>query len=86
MFSVFERIMSLASKPQPQPKLCIYDERIKCFKTLAEIQKNLQAADNEYLTVSIIEGTTHENALKRMELFTAQYKKEYELCEKIIKY
>ncbi len=51
-----------------------------------ELQKNLQAADNEYVNVSIIEGTAHENALKRMETFTSQYKKEYELCEKIIKY
>ena len=51
-----------------------------------ELQKNLQAADNEYVNVSIIEGTAHENALKRMETFTGQYKKEYELCEKIMKY
>jgi len=86
MFSVFERIMSLASKPQPEPKLCIYEERIKCFQKLTEIQKNLQAADNEYINVSIAEGTAHENALKRMELFTAQYKKEYEMCEIIMKY
>jgi hypothetical protein len=85
MSSIYESIKSLWSKPT-EPKLCIYTERIKCFKTLAEIQKNLQAADNEYITVSIMEGTTHENALKRMELYTSQYKKEYELCEKIMKY
>jgi hypothetical protein len=87
MSSIYESIKSLWSKPIPvQPKTSIYDERIKCFQKLAEIQKNLQSADNEYINVSIIEGTTHENALKRMELFTAQYKKEYEMCEIIMKY
>jgi hypothetical protein len=86
MFSVFEHIMSQSSKHQPQPKTSVYDERIKCFQKLIEIQKNLQLADEEYLTVSIAEGTAHENALKRMEAFTTHYKKEYELCEKIMKY
>ena len=88
MSSIYETIKIIWSSTEKpvEPKLCIYSERIKCFKTLAEIQKNLQAADNEYITVSIMEGTTHENALKRMETFTAQYKKEYELCEKIMKY
>ena len=87
MSSIYESIKSLWSKPEPaQPKTSIYEERIKCFQKLAEIQKNLQAADNEYINVSIAEGTAHENALKRMELFTAQYKKEYEMCEIIMKY
>ena len=88
MFSVFERIMSQASKhqPQPQPKLCIYEERIKCFQKLAEIQKNLKSTDDEYLNVSIIEGKGHENAWNRMECYNKEYKKEYELCEKIMKY
>ncbi len=88
MSSIYETIKiiwSSTAKPV-EPKLCIYNERIKCFKTLAEIQKNLKASDEEYLTVSIAEGTAHENALKRMELYTSQYKKEYELCEKIMKY
>jgi hypothetical protein len=86
MFSVFERIMSFGSKPAPQPTPSVYDERIKCFQTLIELQKNLKSADEEYLTVSIAEGTAHENAWKRMELYTSQYKKEYELCEIIMKY
>jgi len=73
------------SKPQESLQ-CIYTERIKCFEKLAQIQKNLQAADNEYVTVSIIEAKAHENALKRMETHTSEYKKEYELCEKIMKY
>lgn len=77
--------MSLWSKPTPAPYTNVYVERIKCFEKLAEIQKNLQSSDEEYATVSPIEGF-HENAWKRMELFTAEYKKEYELCEKIMKY
>jgi hypothetical protein len=87
MSSIYESIKSLWSKPEPvQPKTSIYDERIKCFQTLMQLQKDLQSADNEYINVSIAEGTAHENALKRMELYTSQYKKEYELCEKIMKY
>jgi hypothetical protein len=87
MSAVIEYVKSkFSSKPQPEPKLCIYEERIKCFQKLAEIQKNLQSTDNEYVTVSVIEGKAHENAWNRMELHTAEYKKEYELCEKIMKY
>ncbi len=87
MSAVIEYVKSkFSSKSQPEPKLCIYEERIKCFQKLAEIQKNLQSTDNEYVTVSVIEGKAHENAWKRMEAHTAEYKKEYELCEKIMKY
>lgn len=86
MTSISERIMSLWSKPTAPSPMNIYDERIKCFKKLIEIQENLKSSDNEYLTVSSIEGKAHENAWKRMECFTAEYKKEYELCEKIMKY
>ncbi len=88
MFSVFERIMSQVSKHQykPEPKLCIYEERIKCFQKLIEIQKNLKSSDEEYVNVSLIEGKTHENAWKRMDIYNKEYKKEYELCEKIMKY
>jgi hypothetical protein len=86
MPSVTERIMSLFySKPQ-EPRQCIYTERIKCFEKLAQIQKNLQAADKEYVNVSTIEGESHKNAWNRMELHTAEYRKEYDLCEKIMKY
>jgi hypothetical protein len=86
MSSIAEHIMALWSK-SPSPQFtCRYEERIKCFQKLAEIQKNLKSADKEYLTVSSTEGTAHENALKRMELYTSQYKKEYELCEIIMKY
>jgi hypothetical protein len=66
--------------------LSIYDERIKCYETLSKIQQNLKNADEEYVRVSTIEGTNHENALKRIEIFTTEYRKEYELCEKIMKY
>jgi hypothetical protein len=80
--------MSYGSKPTPAPAPYTnpYVERIKCFEKLAKLQKDLKAADEEYANVSTIEGTAHENALKRMEVHTAEYKKEYELCEKIMKY
>jgi DNA anti-recombination protein RmuC len=66
--------------------LSIYDERIKCYDTLSKIQQNLKNADEEYVRVSTIEGTNHKNALKRIEILTTEYRKEYELCEKIMKY
>ena len=59
---------------------------LNAFKKLAEIQKNLKSTDDEYLNVSIIEGKGHENAWNRMECYNKEYKKEYELCEKIMKY
>lgn len=86
MFSVVERIMSFGTKPAPTPYTNLYVERMKCFQKLAELQKNLKAADEEYASVTIIEGTAHKNALKRMEAHTTEYRKEYELCEKIMKY
>jgi alpha-D-ribose 1-methylphosphonate 5-triphosphate diphosphatase PhnM len=63
----------------------IYIMREKCFKKLIEIQKNLSSADEQYVNVSTKEGKPHENAWNRMEAYTAQYKKEYELCEKTMK-
>ncbi len=87
MYAVIERIMTLfpSTTPAEEPYKCIYTERLKCFEKLAELQKNLQAADNQYVNVSTKEGKPHENAWKLMETYTAQYKKEYELCEKIMK-
>lgn len=69
-----------------EPTLCIYEQRIKCFEILSKLQKDIKLADNEYINVSIIEGKVHENALNRMELYTKEYRKEYGLCEKIMKY
>ncbi len=64
----------------------IYDERIKCFEKLIELQRWLKSSDEEYVQVSTIEGKPHTNAYNRIECYTKDYKREYELCEKIIKY
>lgn len=86
MSSVVEYVtLFLGQKEIFNPTISIYDKRIKCFEKLAEIQKNLQAADKEYLTVSFAEGTPHKNAWNRMVSHTREYKKEYKLCEKIMK-
>ncbi len=61
----------------------VYDERIKCLQNLIEIQKNLKSTDDEYLTVSMIEGKPHNNALDRLEALTNLYKKEYDRCAKM---
>ena len=86
MFSVIERIMNCASKTTPAPTKSVYDVRIECFQKLIELQKTLKSTDDEYLTVSAIEGKGHENAWNRMECLTKEYRKEYELCEKVMKY
>jgi hypothetical protein len=85
MYAVVERIMTLFPS-KPEPFKCIYEERIKCFEKLAQLQKNLQAADKKYVNISTTEGKTPPYAQDIMEHCTKEYKKEYELCEKIMKY
>ncbi len=88
MNTIVERAMNLISSKTSVPTKqteSIYIMRDKCFKKLAEIQKNLSSADEQYVNVSLIEGKPHENARNRMEAYTAQYRKEYELCEKVMK-
>ncbi len=88
MTSLYDSIKTFWAKPATfvkEPISTLYNERIKCFQTLIALQKNLELSENEYINVSIIEGKTHTNALSRMEAYNAKYKKEYTLCEKIIK-
>ena len=91
MTSIPERIMSLWSftskstpipPPTPPPKTSIYDERIACFKILTHLQKQMKFADEQ----ASIEDKPNENASQTFESYTQEYKKEYELCEKIMKY
>lgn len=84
--TLINRIFTLLGNKKSNPPKCIYEERIKCFNKLIEIQKNLKSADEEYVNVSIIEGKGHENAWNRMEAYTKEYRNEYERCEKIIKH
>jgi putative alpha-1,2-mannosidase len=42
-------------------------------------------ADEEYLTVSFAEGKGHENAMKRMEFATKEYRSIWDKCEGIIR-
>jgi RPA family protein len=77
MPSITERIMSLWSTPAPYT--CIYTERIKCFEKLTDIQKRLKAADE-----ARIKDPNNENTMKTLQAYNEQYKKEYELCNKIM--
>jgi hypothetical protein len=92
MSAVLEYVKSCwAQKETPKTNSVIsntsvYDERIECFKKLAHLQKQIKYADEQFVTVSLIEGKTHENAQNCMEVYTKEYRKEYELCEKIMKY
>lgn len=86
MASIFQCIKYRWNQKTSVAASSIYDERISCLKKLADLQQKLKDADAHYLDVSTIEGVPHENALNRMEVHTREYKKEYELCEKILKY
>jgi hypothetical protein len=82
---------SIKSKPSEQskpniPLQSIYDQRINCFTLLTKLQNDIRATDEEYFTVSSLEGKAHTNALERLEGLTTKYRTEYALCEKIIKY
>jgi hypothetical protein len=85
MIDVCEKIMSMYYKPEVKPATCIYEERIKCFEKLTQLQKNLQTADKENASLAQVEGVKNE-ALKSVAKFNEEYRKEYELCEKIMKY
>lgn len=89
MFSIMERMLnSVKSKPAEPviPLQSIYDQRINCFTLLTKLQNDIRATDEEYFTISAYEGKAHKNALDRLEGLTSEYRKEYALCEKIIKY
>ncbi len=77
--------MSLLSKTTTIPNKCLYTERVECFTKLAEIQLKMKAADEEYITVSMIEGKEHKNAYNRLEYHTSEYRKEYKRCKEIIR-
>ncbi len=92
MFSILDSMLnSIKSKPSEQSKTAtplssIYDQRINCFTLLTKLQNDIRATDEEYFTISAYEGKAHKNALDRLEALTSEYRKEYNLCEKIIKY
>lgn len=77
--------MHPVTNPAPEPYKCIYMERIKCFEKLAQLQKDLKAAEEAATKVKLFSGMGHHNARNNMLTVTAEYKKEYELCEKIMK-
>ena len=94
MYAVVDRIMTLysmhsetnpATNPAPEPYKCIYTDRIKCFEKLTQLQKDLKAAEEATTKVKLFDGMGHHNARNNMLTVTAEYKKEYELCEKIMK-
>jgi hypothetical protein len=80
MYAVINRIMTIS-----KPYKCIYAERINCFERLAQLQKDLKAAEERVSKVAPFDGLGHHNALNDMLARTADYKKEYALCEKIMK-
>lgn len=62
----------------------IYEKRIDCFQKLMENQKLVARTDEEYISVSIIEGKPHENALNRLGIYQKEYKTLFEQCKTII--
>lgn len=55
----------------------IYEKRISCLSRLLDNQR--------IMSVSFAEGNTHNNALRRLEIYEKDYKNTYEFCESILK-
>lgn len=67
------------------PEKNFYEKRIECLENMLAIQRSLLRAENEYVNVSLIEGKTHENALRRLETHQKAYNTLYIKCENILK-
>jgi hypothetical protein len=63
----------------------IYEKRISCLSRLLDNQRIMNRTEEEFLTVSFAEGNTHNNALRRLEIYEKDYKNTYEFCESILK-
>lgn len=61
------------------------EKRIECLEKMLDIQKRIQRTDDEYITVSLAEGKTHENALNRLGIYQKEYKNLYEQCKNVLK-
>jgi hypothetical protein len=84
MTSIYETIKAIWSNTAPSTS--IYEKRIACFRLLEKLQEDIKYVDSIYTDNSIIEGKTHKSGLNTLESYTAQYRNEYERCEKIMKY
>jgi hypothetical protein len=62
----------------------IYEKRVKCWEKLNAIQKRIERTEDEYITVSLAEGKTHENALNRLGIYRKEYNDLYEQCKNIL--
>lgn len=62
----------------------IYDARIKCLETLAQIQKDMADLDEQYIKISSIEGKPHTAAWNSLASLTKQYRDLYKMCKPII--
>ncbi len=61
------------------------DKRIKCLDNLLQLQKDIVKIDEEYISITLIEGKTDRNAYRLLEHYISLYRKEYNRCEEIIK-
>lgn len=68
-----------------QPEKTLYEKRIECLSRMLDNQRITQRTDEEYITVSSVEGKTHENALNRLEIYQKEYKNLYETCKDILR-
>jgi hypothetical protein len=76
MSSLYGSIETLWSKMIiGKPPKAIYEERIDCFKKLIELQERFK----------IMDKTQHLSPEKDYLDYLNKYKKEYELCELIMK-
>ena len=54
----------------------------ECRSMYQYLNKLIKKTNEEYLTVSMIEGKTHQNAYDRLEYYQQQKKKLLEQCKK----
>ena len=58
--------------------------RVSCLRQLLELQQQAEVTENEFITVSMNEGT-HQNAEKRLSFLQSEYRRVYKQCEFTIK-
>lgn len=54
-----------------------------CYNKIKELKDLYKRTEKEYIDVSLIEGKTHYNALKRIELLNKEIERISQICNNI---
>ena len=69
----------------PQVKKPLFQRRLQCLNALTKIEEDRSSSESEYTTVTSQGFEQHTNAYRRMERYSAEYKKVYEECKELLK-